>query len=359
MRKLQLLAYSLSKKGFIVALVLILISAFVLPIMRVDAAVLTTGSVTLSDSRVSQTAVSYTVQFSGVTTSSIRCIRAQFSDAATAGSKPTAMDITSLTLGGTSNYVPTPASWTVANNNTTGVASITFATGEVPASASTRTVVLNAVTNGSTVATTYFLQFSTFNNVDCSTAPVDNGTIAFIYTNGQLVTATVDPTLSLTVASVASAQTVNGATTNITSTSTTIPFGALSTATNRIAAQDITIGTNAASGYTLTTRYTAALTSGANTIANHTGTNAAPTTFTGVGTASFGYTTNDATLGTGTPGRFATNNWAAFTTSPLEVAFNAGATSETIRVGYQVGISSTTPAGAYSTTVVYVATPIY
>jgi hypothetical protein len=101
------------------------------------------------------------------------------------------------------------------------------------------------------------------------------------------------------------------------------------------------------------------LAAGANTIADHTGTNAAPTVFTSVGTESFGYTTNDATLGTGTAGRFSSNKWAAFTSSPLEVAYNSAPVSETIRVGYQTGISSTTKAGTYTTTVIYVATPTY
>jgi len=330
-----------------------------LPVMGVNAASLTSGGATLSDSRISQTGVSYTLQFSNVTTSTTRCIRVQFSDATTGGSKPTGMTITSLALGGTSNYVPTPASWSVANTDATGVSQITFAAGETPASATGRTVVLNTITNGSVAATSYFVQFSTFSNTDCSTGPIDSQVIAFIYTNGQLVTATVDPTLSFTIAGVATAQTVNGATTNVTTTGTTVPLGALTTGSNRIAAQDLTVGTNAQGGYTVTVRYTGTFTSGANTIADFSGTNATPATFTAAGTPGFGYTTNDATLGTGSAGRFSSNNWAAFTTSPLEVAYNAAPVSETTRVGYQAGIASTTSAGSYSTTVVYVVTPTY
>jgi len=325
-----------------------------------SAATLSTASATLSDSRTSTASVTYTLQFSGVTTSAMKCMKVSFSDAASAGSKPTGMTITGLALSGTSTYVPTPASWTVTNNNTTGVSSITFATGETPVSASGRTVVLTGITNGSIAETIYFLQFSTFNNVDCATAPVDSSTVAFIYTNGQLVSGTIDPTLSFSVTGVASAQTVNGATTNITTTTTTVPFGTLSASTNRIGAQDLLVATNAGSGYTVTARYSGALSNGAGgTVTDWTGTNAAPTAFSAAGTSAFGYTTNDATLGTGTAGRFISNKWAAFTTSPLEIGYSAVAASETIRVGFQAGISTTTPAGSYVTTVIYVVTPIY
>jgi hypothetical protein len=348
------------RKLSIFAVALIVSLSLVMP-LKLNAAYLTTGSVTMADSRISQS-TNYTIQFSNVSLSPIKCIKAQFSDAATGGSKPTGMTITSTTFAGTSTYVPTPASWTINNNNTSGVSSITYATGETPANASSRTVVLNTITNGSTANTSYFLQFSTYNNVDCTTSPVDNAVIMFVFTDGQVVTATVDPTLTFSVAGVASGQTVNGATTNVTTTTTTVPFGTVTSGSNKIAAHDLAVGTNAGGGYTVTIRYTGVLLSGSNDINDLSGaTNAAPIAFTAAGTESFGYTTNDATLGTGTPARFTSGGpkWAAFTTSPLEIAYSAAAASETTRVGYQVGVASTTPAGTYTTTVVYVATPTY
>ncbi len=153
------------------------------------------------------------------------------------------------------------------------------------------------------------------------------------------------------------------ATTTVASTDGTIPFGTVTTSTNGVAAHDLTVTTNAGSGYTLSIRYTAKPTSGANDIDDHTGTNAAPTTMS-PGTEAFGYTTNDATLGTGTADRFTSsggNKWAAFTTSNAEVAYSStSVSSQTTRVGYQVGISGTTPAGIYGTsTVIVTATPAY
>lgn len=326
-------------------------------ILKTEAATLTTGSVSLSDSRIS-VASTYTITFSNVSVSPIKCIKAQFSDAATAGAKPAGMTLTGATFTG--NYVPTSASWTSTPNNGTGAELITFATGETPASASARTVILSGMTNGSTINTVYYLQFSTYNNTDCTSSPVDSAVIAFIYTSGQIVTGIVDPTLSFSIAGVASGQTVNGATANITTTATTVPFGTITSTVNKIAAQDMIIATNAGGGYTLTTQYSGTFTNGTGgNITDWTGTNVAPTVFSAAGTSAFGYTTNDFTLGTGTTGRFNANKWAGFTTSALEVGYNAAAISETIRVGYQAGISSVTPAGAYTTTVTFTVTPIY
>ena len=332
---------------------------FALPLVQVSSATLTTGSVTITDSRPTTTSVTYTIQFSNVSLSAIQCINVKFSDAATGGSKPTGMNITAAAFGGTSNYVPTPANWTISNNNTTGVSSITYGTGETPASASSRTVILTGITNGSTAGTTYYVQFSTFNNTDCATSPVDSATIAYIYTAGQVVTATVDPTLSFTISAVSNGQPVNGVNTTVTTTSSTVPLGTLSTGANSIAAQDLYVGTNANGGYTVTARYTGQLASGSHNFTNHGGSNGTPTPFSAAGTESFGYTTSDYSLGTGSANRFQGGNWAAFTTSPLEVLYSATAAAETLRFGYQAGISATTPAGIYTTTVVFVATPTY
>lgn len=355
MKNEELLAFL--KKALAFFVVVSIYGMYSIPI--VTSATLTNGSVSLSDSRINNTSTSYTIDFNNVTTSAIRCIRVQFSDAATAGSKPTGMNITSAALSGSSDYVPTPGGWTVSNNNTSGVVSITNASGETPASATGRTVILSGITNGSTAATTYYVQFSTYNNTDCSTSPVDNATIAYLYTNGQSISASVDPTLSFTVNSVGSAQSVNGSTTTAASTSTTVPFGTLSLASNRIVAQDLAIGTNAQNGYTVTVAYTGAFTNGTHNLTNHSGTNASPTAFSAAGTEAFGYTTADTSLGTGTANRFQGGNWAALSTTPAEIAYSSAAVSETIRTGFQAGISATTPAGAYTTTVVYTATATY
>ncbi len=322
-----------------------------------QAASLSDGSVSLSDSRPSQTNVTYTSSFQNVSATSIQCIELNFNTVASGtGSVPTGMSTTSATLNSSSTYI-TPANWTV-DATTNGTVKLTYATGE---SGTDGNIILDGITNGSTVDTGYFLRFTTYSDSSCTTA-VDNATIMFIYTNGQLVSLTVDPTLSFSVASVASGQTVNGATTNVATSTTTIPFGTVTTSTDVVAAHDLTVTTNATNGYTLYTRYTGQLTNGSGaTIDDVSGTNATPASFdTG---EAFGYTTNDATLSSAPVDRFTSsggNKWASFTTSNAEVAYaDSAVDTDTTRVGYQVGIAGTTEAGTYTTTVVYTATPTY
>jgi hypothetical protein len=347
----------------VVTLFFFLASGLVLRVPIVSSASFTGGSLSLSDSRPSTASTGYTLDFDNVTSGAIKCILVKLDTAATGlGGVPTGLDSTSVTLGGTSDFIPTPASWAV-DDSTNGTLEITYATGGTPASATDRTIILNGITNGSVVETAYFAVVSTYNNTDCATSPVDSGVVSFIYTAGQAVNTTVDPSLSFAVDDVASSQTVNGATTNRASTVTTVPLGTVTASTNSIAAHDLIIGTNASNGYSIFARYTAALTNGSSdTITDHTGSNAAPTAFPAAGTEAFAYTTNDATLGTGTADRFTSsgaNKWAAFTTSNAEVAYNAGVASETTRIGYQVGIASTTEAGTYQNTVILTATPTY
>lgn len=347
----------------VVLVVALGVSPLFVLVSPVQSATLTGGSLTLSDSRPSQASVSYTVDWDNVTTSSIKCIKCVFSDAATGGSVPTGINTASAALDATTDYIPTPGSWTADGSTTNGTVKITYTTGETPTSASDRTVVLTGITNGSTADTGYYLQFSTYNNTDCSLDGVDSGTISFIYTSGQAVSLTVDPSISFTIASVGSGQTVNAATTNVVTTATTIPLGTVTASTNGIGAHDLTVTTNASSGYTVYVRYSDQPTSGSNTIDDHTGTNASPASFSSAGTEAFGYTTNDSSLGTGTADRFTSsggNKWGKFTSSNLEVAYSSSAvSSDTTRVGYQVGISGTTEAGSYTTTVILTALPAY
>lgn len=334
------------------------------PLLKSAGAATLTGSlVSISSSVPSATSTSYDIEFDNVTASAIKCIRVEFDTAADgSGSKPTGMDVTSAALSGTSDYIPTPGNWSVSANNTTGVVEVTYATGETPASATNRNVVLTGITNGSTAETGYFIKFDTFNNTDCASSGVDSGTGTFIYVTGQAVSLSVDSTLSLNVAAVNGSQSVNGATTTVTSTDGTIPFGTVTTGALSIAAHDATISTNAGSGYTLYIRYNQAPTNGSHSITDHTGSNASPTSMS-AGTEAFGYTTNDSSLGTGSTSRFTTAppKWAAFTTSNTEVAYSGTAvSSEVTRIGYAVGISGTTPAGTYgSSTVILTATPAY
>ena len=277
------------------------------------AAQLNTASLNLSDPRPSQSS-NYNFTASNVTATAIKCIKVVLATTSTGTTVPTSLISTGASVNtGTTNYITT-TSWTL-DATTNGTLLYTKSAGSTPASSSGRIFQLDGITNGATVSTTYYGQFSTYNNIDCVTSPVDSVTVAYEYTAGQAVTISIDPTLTFAVAGVASSGSVNSATTNVTTTSTTIPLGTPTTLQNQIAAQDLSVSTNAGGGYTVFIRYSAAPTSGSNTITDHTGTNSAPTTFSSVGTEAFGYTTNDTSLGTGTPNRFSSNKWAGFTTS--------------------------------------------
>lgn len=352
-----------SLKTLITLLILVVSALILTPAKIVYAASLTSSSAYLSDSRPSETS-SYTIDFSNVTTTAIQCIEVIFSDSTVGGSTPTGMDTSGVSLDAATDYIPTPGNWSADGTTTNGTVLITNNSGETPAASTFRTVVLNGIDNGSVADNSYYIQFTTYTDDACTGGnEVDVGNATFIYTAGLLVSLTVDPVLSFTISSVNSGLTVNGDTTTATSTSSTIPFGAVSSSANAIASQDMNISTNSSNGYTLFTRYTGILTNAAsNTISNHSGTNATPSAFSAPGTEAFGYTTEDSSLGTGTVDRFTNpaGGYAAFTTNNAEVAYSAtGVTSDVIRVGYQVGISSTTEAGEYTTTIIYTLTPTY
>ncbi len=182
--------------------------------------------------------------------------------------------------------------------------------------------------------------------------------------SGVAVSATVSESLTFSINAVASSTTIKTSvdTTVATTVGTAVDFGTLSDSANTIAAHQLSVSTNGAGGYTTTVEYTAALTSpGSDTITDDASTNTSPEAFSAAGTEGWGYTTNDAVLGTGTTGRFGDNNvWAGFTTTASEVAYSATPVStETTYVGYQAGISGTTEAGVYTTTLVYITTPIF
>ena len=173
------------------------------------------------------------------------------------------------------------------------------------------------------------------------------------------VSATVAQSEELTISAVNADVAINGSTTTVTSTAD-VNLGALTTGANSIAAQTLTMTTNAGSGYTVNVKYDHELrrTSATTTdIDDHSGTNASPSAFSAPATEAFGYTTEDYSLSAAGDGadRFTGGDWAGFTDSDAEVAYHTGAVNATTtKVGYQAGISGITGAGDdYGCTVTY------
>ena len=80
----------------------------------------------------------------------------------------------------------------------------------------------------------------------------DTGTAMTAIVNQVTVTASVDTTLTFTVTGVASGQSVNNESISTTSSATAIGFGTLASGTPVIAAQDLTVSTNAQNGFIVT-----------------------------------------------------------------------------------------------------------
>lgn len=177
--------------------------------------------------------------------------------------------------------------------------------------------------------------------------------------------ATAAPSLTFSIAGVTSGTTIAGQTTTVTSSATAIGYGTLTVGDGspNIAAQSITVTTNATGGYTATARHDQNLTSqNGDTIATVSGTNASPAAFgVGVTTGRFGYHTTDSSLCTGTGSRFSANDtYAQMETTPYEIACDSGpVSSQVTQLVYKLVIGNLQEAGDYQSTVTYIATATY
>jgi sugar lactone lactonase YvrE len=173
--------------------------------------------------------------------------------------------------------------------------------------------------------------------------------------------ATMDPNFAFTIGAHSGA--CNGAaqSAGTTSSATAISLGHFTSATQSTTAQDLSATTNASQGFSVYIRSTGALSDGhSHTIADLSGApNSTPIAFPATGTAALGYTTSDATLGTGTVNRFTNGGpyWAGLTTSNAEVFYEPTVASSTACVGFRVGAASSTAGTTYSTSIIYSGVP--
>jgi hypothetical protein len=130
-----------------------------------------------------------------------------------------------------------------------------------------------------------------------------------------------------------------------------------------VAAQDLTVDSNAQNGFTVYARSTGPLTAAhGGTVAAVSGTNASPAAFPAPGGSAFGYTTSESNLPGGTANRFTNPSaqWAALSTTDSPVSYaNGPVSSDTVCVAYQVRSGNDTPAGAYTTNSIYTVVPSY
>lgn len=377
------------KVKVVISLFLVLLLTFP-PLVNIfvnnaTAAGLASAEVEIGDSRAGL-ATLHRFQFNTPSTTNIKTILFQYCTTASGTcTAPTGMVLTATpTLSGVAGIAGTGYAATGSSGTCTGTGNtdctITLTVTTPAAQSANGTVIVPVtagITNPTTADSTYFVRVTTR---DGSAVTIDGPTavaFAILTSTSIAVTATVDPNLTFTVAGVASGGTVNSATTNVTTTANTIPFDTLVASTEKIAAHDVTVTTNAGSGYTVTASHSATalsgfppLVSGTNDIDPFSGTNTSPTTWSLPGgstantnTGFFGYTTEDPTLCTGTVDRFTSsggNKWAGSSTAGAEVVCSTtGVSAQTTRVGWQVEVNAIQPAGTYTGTAILVATPTY
>lgn len=268
--------------------------------------------------------------------------------------------------------------WTVATTATT----ITFTvdTGTVAAGATTTIEVGTNATFGAAGANQITNPVAPPGGnesyeIDISAGASDSGHTRVVILDTTLVTASVNTSFVFTVYGNGGTEAVNGTTTTLTSSSTTIPFGTLTAGEIETLSQDLTVQTNALNGFVVTVQADGALQSSTgadiDTFSNGTTiTNPAawstPTnqlldenTWGHWGVTSEDHSTNRTN-------EFATSTWAGLGTAPVEVFSHTGPADEetfgigSTTVGYQVEITALQEAGDdYSAILTYIATPTF
>lgn len=245
------------------------------------------------------------------------------------------------------------------------------------ASAGTTTVTVNNITNPAKsnpqgTADTY--------QITIETSRDEGAQVMVAIIEPITVTAHVEATLSFTISGLSSGSTVNGTTTTVTTTATTIPFGTLEPGTTSIAAQEISVTTNASHGFVVNIFQDHNLTNAQGddidcfqdgTCVNYTN---ATSWVSPAGTLDqeqtyghFGISSQDNSLGANCSNDYyGTNLWAGLSgINQAEVMCHTGpadGSTDNIgrtRVGFAVEITALQEAGEYTNTITYIVTPTY
>lgn len=351
------LTQAIKSKITIVRAFAMAITLTILPIAAVTPAAavqITNRKITLGNSAPSPVTTSYTFNFTVPTTGTV-VKSASFTACTTASG--TCTPVTGFSNTGVTITQPTnlgdASGWTV-DNATAG--SLRFnKSGDVATPSGSQTVVFNGVTNPSASNTTFFLRMVTYSDAAYGTS-IDSGVVAASTATQVQVSLAVDEALTFCTGT-----SITG-TNCATAAGSTVNLGTGTTTTTATGTSILAASTNGPSGYSITVSG-ATLTSGGNQI-----TALASGAASSVGTSQFGLNlvSNStpavglAVTGSGTATaalNYATANTFRYTTGD-SVASVAGATNaNTFTVSYIANINGLTPAGSYTTTLTYVATP--
>jgi hypothetical protein len=170
--------------------------------------------------------------------------------------------------------------------------------------------------------------------------------------------------LTFSISGIDASTLTEGTTTDVSTTATSVPFGTLTINHGKIAAQRLTVSTNATEGYQIFVFQRQGLTSGSGEIDPVTGTNPSPGAWTSVcdsgAESCYGYHAGDDSLFGGSA-RFAPDDtFARFDSSPYEIVYNPySVTNEITDVVFKVLARDAEDPGDYQSGVVYVVVPVF
>jgi hypothetical protein len=346
----------------------------------VDAANITDVSDTLSDSAPSASA-DHTITF--VTPSGVANGGTIVIDLSTGFTNGAGVDHTDIDIATTSDY---SVAANCAGSEDVGAAfsglilTFTFCSGDggsIPAGATTTIQIGDNATGGAANQQLVNSASEGSYEIGFTVGTQDSGWTRVVILDDVLVSAAVDTVFTFTVTGLPGGSAVNGTTTTGSTGSTSIPFGTLQAGVATTSAQRLAVSTNAANGYSVTMQIDQPLQSSTGAdidgFSNGSNTNTpvawTPPTATLGAENTYGhwaFTSDDSDTTRIAGDEFGANEWAAASTSPRVVMSHTGPANGsgvgvgTTTVGYKVQISGLQEAGDdYSTTLTYVATPVF
>jgi hypothetical protein len=173
-------------------------------------------------------------------------------------------------------------------------------------------------------------------------------------------------TLAFSINGLPSATTTSGVTTNVDTTSTGVPFGEVAFSDSSVAANRLTVSTNAAAGYKIFAYERQQLINQASAaIPPVLGTNESPLSWStgceATSTGCWGYHSSASVLSGGDPARFAPEDtYAQFSTSPSEIAYSGvPVIGQSTDMVYRLSVNHDQESGDYSTELVYIVVPVF
>jgi len=327
-----------SYKSLLLILTPLVVLGLILTTARSGASQITNRTLTLGSS-VASASTTYTLTFTVPSATVIESFAADICTTASgACTTPAGFSSGASTLSSQPTNLGDASGWTVNTVDTGRLRLSKSGNGLGPTGS--QTVVFSNVTNPSATNSTFFARLTTYSDANWTTA-IDTGTVASSTAGQVTVTASVDETLTFTLAS------------------SSVSLGTITASSTGSGTSTMSAATNAGTGYVITVNGST-LTSGANTI-----TALNSQTASSQGTEQFGINLRDnATPNVGADvsgsgsgavaGNYNTADQYRFVSGDTVASAAAATNSNTYTVSYIANIGSTTEPGSYATTLTYI-----